>query len=246
MPELSLIIPAYNEAESLPSLINGMHQFCNEDVEVIIVDNGSVDNTFEVGTELSKQFSFLKIVRTDQNLGYGGGILLGLDASKGDYLAWTHADLQTDPNDVLVALDAARAIPEEYIFVKGFRKNRKFLPTMLSVFMQICASALLNRRLTEINAQPKLFTKKLYAALKSSNPPKDFSLDLFLYVIAMRSAAHIIEIPVDFASRQFGEAKGGGASLFTVARISVRTLRYIFKMKGSLKTPQDENYTTQS
>lgn len=244
MPELSLIIPAYNESESLPNLVKGMQSFCTKDIEVIIVDNGSSDNTFEIGTKLTEQFSFLKIVRTQKNLGYGGGILLGLSFSKGNYLAWTHADLQTDPKDVLVALKAAKAFAGDNVFVKGVRKNRSLIPALLSLFMQISASLILKTRLTEINAQPKLFTRKLYYELHAGDPPKDFSLDLFTYLLAIRSAATVIEIPVDFASRQFGEAKGGGASLLTIAKISARTLGYIMKMRNSLKESKYENRST--
>jgi hypothetical protein len=56
-----------------------------------------VDNTSAIGTGLSKQFSFLKIAQTEQNLDYGGGRLLGLSVSKDDYLAWINSDLQNRP-----------------------------------------------------------------------------------------------------------------------------------------------------
>lgn len=117
---------------------------------------------------------------------------------------------------------------------------------MLRVFTQISHNTIWNSGLTEINAQPEKFTRKRYSGLNSGDLPKGFSSDLFLYLIGMRSVAAIIEIPVDFASRQFGEAKSGGASLFTIAKILVKTLRYILKMKNSLKVLRHENRTAQS
>lgn len=244
MPELSLIIPAYNEAESLPLVIERMHHFDNKSIEVIIVDNGSSDGTSEVAINLSKKFSFLRVVRAEQNLGYGGGIAFGIRESKGSYLAWTHADLQTDPNDVIKAFNLAKAASKDNILVKGARKNRKLMPSLLSALMQTIASVALNVKLNEINAQPKLFTRKLYSELNIAELPKDFSLDLFLYVSAIRNGADIIEIPVDFGNRQFGVAKGGGASLGTIVKISIRTLIYILKIRFSSQASKYENSTT--
>ena len=99
---LSLVIPCYNESESLPTLIEQCQTIIseNENIEVILVDNGSSDSTPEILRPLEKHNTSLRSTRVEQNIGYGNGILAGLKVAQGEILGWTHADLQTDPTDV--------------------------------------------------------------------------------------------------------------------------------------------------
>ena len=100
--------------------------------------------------------------------------------------------------------------------------------------MQIVASTVLNIKLKEINAQPKLFSRQLYQRITSQKPPVDFSLDLFFYVKAIQLEAEIIEIPVYFSKRKHGVAKGGGSGLLSVVKISLRAINYIFNLKKTI------------
>ena len=100
--KISLVIPCYNEEKSLQEL----HYRCNDlakkiNVEIIFVNNGSTDNSKKIFTSLSrinKNFLYLNL---NKNKGYGGGILEGLKKAKGNYIGWTHADLQTNPLDLI-------------------------------------------------------------------------------------------------------------------------------------------------
>ena len=93
--KLSIIIPCFNEELSLNKLVNNCLEYINNDVEIILVDNGSTDNTFESLLSFSLPFNLIPI-RVEKNIGYGNGILCGLKEAKGEVLSWTHADLQTD------------------------------------------------------------------------------------------------------------------------------------------------------
>jgi len=104
--KLSLIIPCYNEAKNLPLLLERCASLGNsENIEVVLVDNGSSDNSSEVLQRLLPKFPHCRSVRVEINQGYGFGILAGLKAAHGNLLAWTHADMQTDPKDILQALE---------------------------------------------------------------------------------------------------------------------------------------------
>ena len=98
----SLVIPCYNEAANLPLLLDRCKNLVAiPDVEVILVDNGSTDNTSEVLENLLPQHPGCRSIRVEKNQGYGFGILSGLNAAEGQILGWTHADMQTDPSDAI-------------------------------------------------------------------------------------------------------------------------------------------------
>ena len=105
MINFSLVIPFYNEEKNIPFVIKSLNRVLKKtrEVEFIIVNNGSTDKSDNIFTKVlknkkKKHFRYFKIKK---NIGYGHGIKFGLNKSKGDYLAWTHADLQTDPIDIL-------------------------------------------------------------------------------------------------------------------------------------------------
>ncbi|MCA9573830.1 MAG: glycosyltransferase family 2 protein [Sandaracinaceae bacterium] len=202
----SLVIPCYNEAPSLPALIARCERLVAEspETEVVLVDNGSTDGTAAV---LSKELRDARIrsVRVDVNRGYGHGILTGLRAARGARLGWTHADLQTDPRDALAGfrlMDASSA--PERLFVKGRRHGRPLGDVVFTVGMSLFETALLRQAMWDINAQPTLFHRAFFE--RWSEPPTDFSLDLFAYALATRSNLEIRRFPVAFGPRAHGRS----------------------------------------
>jgi glycosyltransferase involved in cell wall biosynthesis len=101
MIKYSLIIPCFNEAANLPNLIKKCEAFAKNNFEVIIVNNGSKDNTSEILSKLLGKSSQILKVEIINNKGYGHGILEGLKKAKGEIIGWTHGDIQTDPADFL-------------------------------------------------------------------------------------------------------------------------------------------------
>lgn len=233
---LSIVVPCFNEKENLPKLFSSFYKSIitqpnRPEVEIIFVNNGSTDgSTFEFDKLLKdhEKEKIFTVVHLDNNCGYGGGILKGLEQAKGSTLCWTHADLQTDPNDVFIAYskykDASRDATSE-ILVKGHRKNRPFFDKFFSKGMEVYTNFVLNSSLQEINAQPKLFSKNLFKSFKSQ-APQDFSLDLYILLYAVKNNVSILNFPVEFLERQHGESKGGG-SLKGKLRLIIRTYRYI-------------------
>ena len=148
-------------------------------------------------------------------------------------LAWTHADMQTDPADVLAAFDRFLGAGGKAL-VKGRRRDRALLESLFSAGMQWIASAALGVRLDDVNAQPKLFSRAFHEAHLRAGAPADFSLDLYLLYKARTSGTPILDVPVVFAPRLHGEAKGGG-SWKTRIKLIRRTLAYILALRRSLK-----------
>src|SRR3989338_6808111 len=126
--KLSIIIPCYNEAMNLPLLLEQFFQAINRnDIEIIIVNNGSQDDSQDIIDRLLPNYPFAKCLKINHNQGYGFGIISGLKSAVGDYLAWTHADLQTSPVDVIKGFELMeRSNNPKKTLVKGRRYGRSF------------------------------------------------------------------------------------------------------------------------
>lgn len=201
----SLIIPCYNEAKSLPALVERCRALTAkvEGCEVVLVDNGSGDDSPAVLAALLSDGEAVRSIRVPVNQGYGHGILEGLRASRGAIIGWTHADLQTDPMDAVAgfALFDAAADPAR-LFVKGSRYGRPAADVLFTLGMSVFETLLMRLPLRDINAQPTLFPRSLFDGWV--DPPKDFSLDLFAYVTAKHAGCTVKRFPVLFAERQHG------------------------------------------
>jgi glycosyltransferase involved in cell wall biosynthesis len=120
--DLSIVVPCYNEAGNLPGLIDRFRELIAKrpGVEVVLVNNGSTDDSAAVFAVRLRPGERVRVVNVPVNRGYGFGILSGLREAKGNYLAWTHADRQTDPGDVLAAFDLVRVQKDAgKCFVRG-------------------------------------------------------------------------------------------------------------------------------
>lgn len=227
----SIVIPCYNECNSLKQLFNNLKKINSFDnIEVIIVDNGSTDNSSELLASLKNKIYInnLRIITNEKNVGYGHGILTGLNESKGKFLGWTHADLQTDISDVLKGFEIINK-NQTNVIVKGKRIKRSIFDNIFTILMSIVCILVLRENFSDINAQPKIFSKRFFQQIKN-NAPNDFSLDLYLLYKAKKMNYSIIDFPVFFNKRLFGEAKGGG-SIRTKIKLSIRTFTYILESK---------------
>ncbi|TVM32349.1 glycosyltransferase family 2 protein [Oceanidesulfovibrio marinus] len=231
--KLSLVIPCYNEARNIPLVLKRFAAvLTRKDVELILVNNGSKDDSAQVLAEQTPQFPFAKVVTVDVNQGYGFGILSGLQEAQGEFLSWTHADLQTDPRDALRALEVIESSSRpERTFVKGLRKNRPLRDTVFTVGMSIFETLYLRTVLWDINAQPNIFPRSLFAEWQ--NPPKDFSLDLYALYMAKKQGLDIVRLPVVFPERIHGQSSWD-TDLRAKWKFIDRTLRYSIRLKREL------------
>jgi glycosyltransferase involved in cell wall biosynthesis len=231
MKRISLIIPCYNEAENIPQLIKRCEELAAqvENIEVVLVDNGSTDNTLRVLENLASSLSFIRVVRVEINQGYGHGILSGLRVADGEILGWTHADMQTDPVDLLKGVNYFKGAKNlERKFVKGKRYGRPIADVFFTMGMAIFETLLLRRWMWDINAQPTMFHREFF--LSWENPPEDFSLDLYAYYMAKKRGLKIYRFPVLFGERAHGISHWnvGFASKYKFIK---RTLIYSFNLQ---------------
>lgn len=231
--QLSIILPCYNEEKNIPLILERFNKFIKiEDIELILVNNGSTDCSDEVFKKLIPKYSFARYVKIELNEGYGNGITQGLKSAKGEYLCYTHADMQTDPADVLKALEIIVKSPNpENSFVKGDRKGRDFFDQFFTLGMSSFETLYLRTKLWDINAQPNLFHRSFFKSLNKI--PKDFSLDLYLLYMAKKRKLNVIRFDVIFPPRIHGESSWnkGFASKWKFIK---RTINFSIKLKKEL------------
>ena len=227
---LSIVVPCYNEEHNLPLILERFDNIIkNKDVEVILVNNGSTDNSAVVLQELSSVYLFSRIVYIKKNEGYGNGIVVGLRAAKGEFVGYTHADMQTDPGDMIKAFDLIKLMPNpKKSYVKGNRKGRPLFDQVFTWGMSLFESLYMGVKLWDINAQPNIFHKSFVEALK--DPPKDFSLDLYFLYMATKKQLDIQRLDVIFPDRIHGESSWN-SGIRAKWKFIKRTIDFSLKLK---------------
>ncbi len=229
--KLSIVIPCYNERDNIPLILERFSEVIKrQDVEVILIDNGSTDNSNEILSNLVPQYAFARTLRIEKNQGYGYGILQGLKVCTGDFLGWTHADMQTDPADLMKALSIIEENGyNDKIFVKGNRKGRALFDQFFTMGMNIFETIYMHEKLYDINAQPNVFSKNFFKTWK--NPPKDFSLDLYALYMARKANLQIIRFNVLFPKRIYGESHWNNGTFKAKWNFIKRTLKFSKELK---------------
>ena len=230
---LSVIVPCYNEEKNIPLILQKFDNCIDSnDIELILVNNGSTDNTENVLKKILPKYSFARSVKIEINEGYGNGIVFGLNSSNSEYLCYTHADLQTDPKDVIKAFDIIKSSSTpKNCFVKGNRKGRGFFDQFFTTGMSIYETFYLQTALWDINAQPNLFHRCFFKSLH--NLPNDFSLDLYFLYMAKKKKLNVIRFDVTFPPRIYGSSSWNDG-LYSRFKFIKRTIEFSSKLKKEL------------
>ena len=211
--KFELVLPCYNESQSLEFLITrargaALTAGLNEgEFRLVMVENGSKDNSRAEFARLreNKEFSpWFTMVPIDNNQGYGYGLSTGLKACTAPIVGWSHADQQCDPADAVKAyfeVEGAQRAGHK-ILVKGVRSGRNWKDIIVSRVFELVARVLLGLKIHELNAQPKVFSRELLNRVTA--PPKTFAFDLYVLYQAQKAGLEIRTIPVVFPPRVHG------------------------------------------
>lgn len=206
--KISCVISCHNEEKNILLLIDQIKKNdLEKNYEIIIVNNGSTDNSWDVIEKVKDKFPKIKFVNVEKNLGWGNGIMEGLKYASCEYVGWTHGDLQYNLNSLLKVEELLneKNNRHDYVLIKGRRKKRKFSDAIFTFLMSVIASIITGKIMYDINAQPNFFSNTLLKEFK--NTPKDLMLDIYLYYkILKKKNNQIIRIPVSQEQRIFGSS----------------------------------------
>ena len=228
-PVFSIILPCYNEKENLPVLINRLLPLQKQyNMEYILVENGSKDGSLEYFKRNIENLPGITAAYVSENRGYGYGLQQGMKAASGDYIGWLHADLQIPPESLIPFFDfilenhkssesqerqkesEARFTRKQFFFLKGRRHGRSLKDNFFTAGQAVFTSLLFRRRLNDIGAIPVLFSRDMIADIKTDSMPNDFSIELYVYLAALRKNAIIKRFDVIPGNRKLGKSSWDG------------------------------------
>jgi glycosyltransferase involved in cell wall biosynthesis len=206
-PYLSIIIPIYNEAENIPALMEQVFSVVDElgyPFEVLAVDDGSTDGSFEVLTREVALRRHLKVIRFRRNYGQTAAMMAGIDHALGQVLVSLDADLQNDPHDIPTLL---AKLDEGFDVVSGWRKDRqdaRFRRTVISRFANRIISQLSGVKLNDYGCTLKAYRREIIKDVKLYG-----EMHRFIPIYASWMGARVTELPVQHHPRTRGVSKYG-------------------------------------
>jgi len=211
--KISIVIPAYNEEQTLAAVIQRIQSVSLEGVEkeIIVVDDASTDQTAEV----LKSLQNIRAIRHSRNAGKGAALTTGIRASTGDVVIFQDADLEYAPEDYPVVLQpliegrcdavmGSRFLRERPIFW-GSRKSPYFNHYMGNLLIIWCTNILYGKQFTDYEGCYKAFRRPLL--LDTPIEATGFEFDNELICKVMRKGAHIAEVPIQYHPRTYAQGK---------------------------------------
>ncbi|MEL6909651.1 MAG: glycosyltransferase family 2 protein [Cyanobacteria bacterium J06631_6] len=229
--DLSIVVPIYNEAESIETLVQAIADAVirtNLRYEIICVDDGSKDGSTDVLTKLARRRTDLKAVILRRNYGQTPAMAAGFESARGKAIVTLDGDLQNDPADIPMLLEK---LEEGYDLVSGWRRKRqdaaltRLLPSKIA---NIIIAKVTGVKLHDYGCSLKAYRAELIADMNLYG-----ELHRFLPALAYIEGARIAEVPVRHHARRFGQSKYGLGRTIRV----IMDLLTVYFMKKFLTRP---------
>jgi len=222
--KISVIIPIYNEEESIPELYSQLQAVFDREPwegEMIMVDDGSTDRSAAAISRIAEHDPRVRFVRFARNFGQTAAILAGIDHATGDVLIPMDADLQNDPDDIPRLL---AKVDEGYDVVSGWRKHRQD-----RLWSRRVPSMIANRLIswwTGVPLNDYGCTLKAYRATALKGEQLYGEMHRFIPIYASWRGGRITEIVVNHRARRFGSSKYGIGRTFKVL-LDLMTVKFL-------------------
>lgn len=228
---LSIVIPIYNEVDTLPYLIERVEQGLTEYLgtyEIICIDDGSYDGSTDLLKQLAVRHKCLRAIILRRNYGQTAAMAAGFEHAQGHAIVTLDGDLQNDPQDILPLL---KKLDEGFDLVSGWRRNRqdaaitRLLPSKIA---NLLIGKVTGVKIRDYGCSLKAYRAELVADMKLYG-----ELHRFLPALAFIEGARVTEIPVRHHARAYGQSKYGLGRTFRV----IMDLLTVYFMKTFLTRP---------
>jgi len=213
-PQLSLVIPLFNEAAGVQdvvhSLLGRLHS-AQLSFQLILVDNGSTDGTWQLIQEIMGEVPTIECIKLPRNAGYGGGILAGMDQARGNIRGYLWGDEQIGHHAVIQCFEKLQLEALDLCKVRRTVRLDGFERLLVTRLYHGIAPLFLPVKSTDIHGCPKLFTKRAWRKLQPT--ATDWFLDAEIMSKASRLNMRIGEVDVVAYPRETGRSKVKWATL---------------------------------
>lgn len=205
--KLSIIIPCYNEEKTIEQIVNLVDKVEGIEKEIIILDDGSKDQTPFILTKIGKERSHLKIILNPKNHGKGATVREGFKHTTGDYVIVQDADLEYDPQDYKKLLAEVKK-GAQVVYGSRFSGNYKDMTNMHYLgnrLLTILTNLLYGTYLTDMETCYKLLPGDFVRSLKLKSERFDFEPEITSKVL--KSGMKITEVPISYKGRSWKDGK---------------------------------------
>lgn len=207
MNKISILIPVYNEVNTLKTILEIVEKvdFCGLEKEFILIDDYSTDGTRELYKDLE-----YKVLYHDKNMGKGAALRTGIKEATGDIITIQDADLEYDPNDftklVQLILDKKADVAYGSRFLNA-EKSEKFMLThyLGNKMLTIITNILYGTTLTDMETCYKVFKAEFIKNVDIKSNRFDFEPEITAKVL--KQGAKLVELPISYSGRSFDEGK---------------------------------------
>lgn len=211
---LSLIIPCYNEESTLKNCVESCLLLKNHniDLELIIVDDCSTDNSLEIAHQLQKDHEEIVILQNKVNLGKGASVQQGFKVAHGEYVGIQDADMEYDPLDYLELLKPIEENKADVVYGSRYlrsetRKVHYFWHTWMNKTLTFISNMFSNFDLSDMAACYKLFRRDVVEKITPMLKENRFSFDAEVTTIISRLNVRVFECTIHYSPRTYEEGK---------------------------------------
>jgi len=227
---LSIIIPCYNEEKTLEEVLKKNQALGLGDIEIIVVNDGSMDKTFEIAQNFAKNNPQIKIVSYPKNQGKGFAIKKGLEIAKGEFVIIQDADLEYDPRDIPKVIRPLKLGESQVSYGSRFLKNSwpkrmKFPYWLANKILILSTRILFKTYLTDEATCYKAFRTKLLKNISLKARGFDFCPEVTAKILKRK--VKIYEVPISYEARSSREGKKIKLKDFFIALWTL--IKYRFK-----------------
>ena len=198
--KLTIVVPIFNETECLPIFTKLLDEIDSSDVHFLLVDNGSTNPLVE---ELLKSDSKVwSSLRTEINLGFGGGIMFGIDACESPFVGWMPGNLKVDPREFVNLLGQIEL--KEKQLIKSSRVSRDTVAKIKTQTLGLIQSVVLKTNMFDSGGTPTVCSKSFLKSLPE--PPKDYVFESFVLFNARKKGLEVKRPAVNYGKRAFGQS----------------------------------------
>lgn len=223
MVALSIVVPVYNEEDNVPLLGAAVAAALDDtipDYELVLVDDGSSDETFARASALVDRDARVRVVKFRRNFGQTAAMAAGIQAARGDIIVTMDGDLQNDPTDIPRMVELLRS---GYDLVIGWRKKRK--DEGPRVFVSRVANRIM-ARVMGVAVKDSGCSLKAFRASLIQGIPIYGEMHRFIPALSQLAGARLMEIEVKHHPRRFGVSKYGFARIYRVM-LDIVSIRFL-------------------